>query len=279
MKIGYPNTSHTELSLLATKDANRSVFGKPADAQLDRLRDMQEGVQRLQSMSGPKNLSAGKVSFLKKRLEALKALLLHATPAQAKALAREIKSIAGELKAIAKDLGTGGSGPSLSGTETAGASSAEQASAESAVADGAAESMDVESAAAETAEISGGNDVTASTGQSENLPDNAVGAEDQSIQKNTGQSSSPQDADDVSLRSALNDARKLLREVVGLLKVKLSIADKEAKEHLRAIEKSLSDLDDAMQLDVMDHLYSDQGGLVSGLDSLAVSGANISFVV
>lgn len=70
------------------------------DPQLRRLRQQQEGLAKLKSM--PANSAQEKAAYLQKRLMELKAMLLHASPQQAKALLQELRSIAGGLASVAK---------------------------------------------------------------------------------------------------------------------------------------------------------------------------------
>nr|WP_297459160.1 hypothetical protein [uncultured Halomonas sp.] len=78
----------------------------------ERFAEKLESLERLQEM--PMQAKMNKVGFLQQRLEALKMLLLYASPEQAKAIVEELKSIAKELASVAKSLGSSsGSGASL----------------------------------------------------------------------------------------------------------------------------------------------------------------------
>lgn len=278
MKISYSTTNNSDFSFSASKDVNRTALERSAkNPQIDRLRNMQEGLQRLQSMPSTKEISRqdsmNKVGWLRQRLDALKAMLLHASPEQAKALARELKSIAGELASSAKGLGAGSGGQATpSEAEIVG----EQASVESTAAGGRPEAKEAEPTSPETAETLGRRSDTALVSQSENKSNSFVGTTGESSQKNSGENASPQEVEDAALRGLLLDAKKLLKEVVDMLRPKLAAAGKEAKEDMRAIEKSMSELDSILQQGSAGNLYSDQGSLALGVGSFTVSGLNIS---
>lgn len=282
MKISYSTINNSDFGFFASKDANRTALERSAEnPQIDRLRNMQEGLQRLQSMPSAKEISRqdsmNKVGWLRQRLDALKAMLLHASPEQAKALARELKSIAGELASSAKGLGAGSGGQATpSGAEMVGVPPNEQASVESTVAGGRPEATEAEPTSQRTAETLGRRSDTALVSQSENKSNSFVGTSGESSQKNSGENSSPQEVEDAALRGLLLDAKKLLKEVVDMLKPKLAAAGKEAKEDMRAIEKSMSELDSILQQGSAGNLYSDQGSLALGVGSFTVSGLNIS---
>jgi hypothetical protein len=282
MKIGYSTTYDSDFGFFASKDANRTALARSAeDPQTDRLRNMQEGLQRLQSMPSVREISRqdsmNKVGLLRQRLDALKAMLLHASPEQAKALAQELKSVAGELASIAKGLGAG-SGGQATPPEAAMVSVPpnEQASVENTVAGGRPEATEAESTSPKTVETLGPRSDTALVSQSENKSNSFVGTPSESSQKSSSGNSSPQEVEDAVLRGLLLDAKKLLKEVVDMLKPKLAAAGKEAKEDMRAIEKSMSELDSTLQQGSAGNLYSDQGGLALGVGSFTVSGLNIS---
>lgn len=261
MKIGHSTTYSASFFFSPPKDANRTGPGQSTeDAQAGRLRNMEEGLQRLRSMPGGMASSRqdvlNKVGWLRQQLDALKAMLLHASPQQAKALAQELRSIAGQLASIAKGLG--GSGQAVP-------------SAAAAVDAPAGEQVPVERAAAAEPASSSGTDEPGG-GRSGDL----VGSSDESGRESRGENASPQGMDDALLRGVLADARKLLKQAASMLKPKLAAAGKEAKDHMHAIEKSILEIDAGLQQGSASSAYSDQGNLVFDLGSLAVSGLNIN---
>lgn len=213
------------------------------DPQEKRLREMQEGLKRLQAMPRPEKLAKqqkmNQVGYLQRRLDALKMMLLHASPEQAKALAKELKEIAGELASVAKQAG-GGSASSAGKTSSTGteskASSAEEQAAE-AIATSSETSADVATAGTAEPVVIGGDKVDQAEkpfGQTTSGESNRIGADDDEI-------------DSAVLRGLLMDAKKLLKEVIDRLKPKLVEAGKEAKDDLRAAEEKLAEMDKAMQ--------------------------------
>lgn len=281
MKIGYSTIiSNSTFDFSASKDANRTALGRSTEgSQAKRLRNMQEGLQRIQSMPGTKELSKqdsmNKVGVLRQRLDALKAMLLHASPEQAKSLARELKSIARELASVAKSLGAGNGGQAAapSGAEMVDTPSNEQASAKNTGGQPAA--TETGPTSTKTDETIGGRSDAALVSQGENKSDTSVATSGESGQKNAGGNSSSQETGDAVLRGLLLDTKKLFKEVVDMLKPKLAAAGKDAKEDMQAIEKSMSELDSALQQGSVNSLYSGQGSLAFDLGSIAASGSNI----
>jgi hypothetical protein len=257
------------------------------DRQAKRLGEMQDAIKRLQAMPTPRQMakqdSMSKVALLKKRLEALKAMLLHASPEQAKVLARQLKEIAKELASVAKSLGGGSQGAvsGQSGAEVAtGATDASgNPSAEAQATAGAA----TDSAAA-GAVVSGASDVPqGSDGQAKTAgasgPVAATGPSD-------GRQGAQSGGDD-DLRAALQDAKKLLKEAIAMLKAKLAQAaheakaskdDKQAKLDLQSAEKSLADIDQSMSQGG-NELYTAQGDLGTGGDGFTAAFVSSGFNV
>lgn len=264
-------------------DANSGTLGRSTDdPQIKRLRDMQEGLKRLQSMPSAKQISRqasmNKMGWLRQRLDALKLMLLHASPEQAKALAQELKNIAGELASIARGMGAGSNGQAVSSeAKIVDTPANEQASVGSTDEGAQPEATVAEPNSAKTGETTIGNGSDAAPvsqgGRNSNRP---VGTTGDSSQQNSGENSPPQEVDGAVLRGLLLDAKKLLKEVVDMLKSKLAAAGKEAKEDMRTIEKSVSELDSALQQGAAINTYTDQGNLALSVGSLTVSGLNIN---
>lgn len=245
-------------------------------------RDVQDGLKHLQAMpsieESTKQAKRDKVGLLKQRLDALKMLLLHASPQQAKALAQELKSIAKELASIGKSLGASSGASSipntaelnvaLNGGQSTNSSSEDPQVVEAQTASAAADSVQ------DSAQEGGGADAAIQANHGEAAGTNEPAG------KATGVDSSglhsAQGSDDQALRALLMDARKLLKEAIGILKPKLASADKEAKQNGQAAEKSLAELDKALSQGPSNHFYTAQGDLnmSSAADSVSVLSAS-----
>lgn len=261
------------------------------ERQAKRLSDMRDAIQRLRSMPSPKALAkqeaASRVAQLKQRLEALKALLLHASPAQARALARELKTIAKELASAAKSLGGGdlarGTATlsidvSVAGSGESGGAVTAEPSATAGREDGAA---DEAISAAVPEAVEGGAEASGQKDKADGSNDSAGNSE--------ASSSAGRSDGDQELRALLHDAKKLLKEVVSMLKAKLAQGAQTAKEEkaareaardVRAAEKSLANVESALAQGGVG-LYSafSAFGVATTLDALGggapSSGANV----
>jgi hypothetical protein len=255
-----------------------------------RLSAMQDGLQQLQNILVPKATakqgSMSKVAWLKKRLEMLKAMLLHASPEQAKALARELKGIAKELQSVAKSLGGGGQGgssvPAAGDVATATTSGPGNPSAEGlTTADAASSAVVGDASDSESAPAQGTDDKLPSEADSTT---SASGHMTESGQMRQG-------GDDEDLRAALKDVKKLLKEVIGMVKAKLALAaneakasreEKQAKLDVESAEKSLSYIENAVSQRGSNDFYTALGELGSGgvtesfAASVAVDGSNVN---
>jgi len=246
---------------------------------------MQEALKAVPSPRAmAKQMVTNKVAMLKQRLDALKAMLLHASPEQAKILARELKSIAKELVGTAKNLGSGGSGggddvaPNVAANNSAGESEPANST------DAAPDALAAEAAAANGADPSVvSQDYAEKSGEahSSDSEKSALPGVSSKSQAN-GKSAAPDDGDQ-SLRAALLDAKKLLKEVLGMLKAKLAHAGKETKRDLQDIDKSLTEINRALTQGDGFELYTVQGELkagdvASGV-SISVTGGNVNLSV
>ncbi len=287
MDLSASRRSRVSIGFRASTNAEvTNELAKRAESrQANRLSDMQEALKAVPSPRAmAKQMATNKVAMLKQRLDALKAMLLHASPEQAKILARELKSIAKELVGTAKNLGSGGSGggddvaPNVAANNSAGesepANSTDAApdalAAEAAAANGADPSV----VSQDYAEKSG--EAHSSDGEKSALP--GVSSKSQA----NGKSAAPDDGDQ-SLRAALLDAKKLLKEVLGMLKAKLADAGKETKRDLQDIDKSLTEINRALTQGDGFELYTVQGELnagdvASGV-SISVTGGNVNLSV
>lgn len=255
-----------------------------------RLSAMQDGLRQLRDIPVPKATakqgSMSKVAWLKKRLEMLKAMLLHASPEQAKALAQELKDIAKELQSVAKSLGGGGQGgssvPAAADVATATTSGPGNSSAEGpATADAASSAVVGEAADSESEPAQGKDEQVSSEADSTT---SASGHMAESGQMEQG-------GDDEDLRAALKDVKKLLKEVIGMVKAKLALAaneakasreEKQAKLDVESAEKSLSYIENAVSQGGSNDFYTALGELGSGgvtesfAASVAVDGLNVN---
>ena len=275
----------------ASYDLSRSkaeVRSKASEErQAKRLGEMQDALKRLQEMPSPKEIakqnSMSRVNMLKERLEALKKMLLHASPELARILARELKTIAKELSSIAKSM-EGGSQSAVSipvtpevatsATNESGNASAEAQSAATALAA-------VDKAVSGAKDADQANEDQAKPGESTAI----------SLAKNSADSrQAGQNNGDSDLRDALQEAKKLLKEVIGMLKAKMALAaneakmskeEKQAKHDLQSAEKSLAEMDQALSQSGSE-LYSALGELgVASMGegfsaAVSVSGLNIN---
>ncbi|WNV03389.1 hypothetical protein RP726_13095 [Candidatus Methylospira mobilis] len=278
MKISYSTMSRAYSDFRPSIGVNGRAVD---DLQIKRLRDMKEGLQHLQTMPSAnlisRQASMDRLGWLRQLLDALKMMLLHASPKQAKALALELKSIAGELASIAKGLGAGSSGQAVPiETKMVDVPPNGQASVQSTTEDSRPEATVAEPHSTKTVEAVGNGSDAAPVNQDERKSNSPVGTAGESSRKNSGENSPPQEVDDAVLRGLLLDVKKLLKEVVDMLKSKLAAAGKKTKEDMRAIEKSMSELDSILQQGAASNSYSAQGGLVLGFGSLTVSGLNIN---
>ena len=257
------------------------------ERQAKRLGEMQDAIKRLQEMPSPKEIakqnSMSRVNMLKERLEALKKMLLHASPELARILARELKTIAKELSSIAKSM-EGGSQSAVSipvtpevatsATNESGNASAEAQSAATALAA-------VDKAVSGAKDADQANEDQAKPGESTAI----------SLAKNPADSrQAGQNNGDSDLQNVLQEAKKLLKEVIGMLKAKMALAaneakmskeEKQAKYDLQSAEKSLAEMDQALSQSGSE-LYSALGepGVASmgeGFSAaVSVSGLNIN---
>jgi hypothetical protein len=221
--------------------------GDAAETPLQKnLRQMKDNLERLRAAASPKQQAASRVGWLKRRLEIMLASLQFATPEQAKMMARQLKSIAKELASAAKSLDSRGGVVAL-GTirfvagniATTGADAASDttnttntANTAEAWADQAAQQA---AAAARTAE----NEAASAAAQA--APDEREIGETSGI---SGSRPSASDADDKSLRAQLKEASRLLKQILALLKPRLT--DKESKKDTVAAEKSLVQVERAL---------------------------------
>lgn len=239
-----------------------------------RLEKMEEALKRLQEMPSPaemaKQEALNKAAMLKQRLEALKAMLLHASPEQARALARELKSIAKALSSLAQSVGGAQGGTSAQAVVSPGD--------ESGALDAEGTPVVASTVPAEAAADSEGN-----SGQ--------YAGSQEKMQVEPGESSSIQGADEKQgasnnddLKAALEEAAKLLKEAIRMLRAKLADAadqvresreEEQARREVQSAERDLSEVDRALSSPPGGSLYTIQGDLGGALagDGFALSAA------
>lgn len=274
---------HFQIGLLAHDDAARAkATGSSTETEGDRqtplekrLQEIKEAVERLNALPPASvRMAAEKVELLKRRLEQLRATMLLLTPGQAKAMAKELKEIAGALAAAARDAGgatglTGlGAGDAARATTTAQAAAAAQSGAAAAsnaqAYAAAAKSADTASnpSAASDAEAAQASTVQAAIDKATEAADRAEAA----IQKPMTLGA-PAGADHKQrLRELLQEAVKMLRETLNLLKTKLQ-DDQEGRRAATDLKNAINDLDQHAALLGSNGLYNAQGAVnaIAGL--------------
>jgi len=232
------------------------------NAQAKRLRELQDGLKRLNNAlpsisASAKQVKANRIGLLKQRLEALKAVLRFASPEQVKAIAQEVRAIARELASVAKSVGTDSgvapTGPAAIGTTSAGAQSTPAVPNDAGVT-----TPDMATAVQATTGPGDGGEAAAAAPQQDGAqPGKSVEGE------SVGQRRAQGD-DGAGLQALLKDAEKVLKEVISLLKAKVAMAGKAAKHDLDAAEKSLAEMAGALAQTGSLDLYTSQGELTSG---------------
>jgi len=204
--------------------------------------------------STPKQAALDKAAILKRRLEMLQAMLLFASPEAAKSIARQLKGIASELASLGKSVGgssSGGAtltvpGATSAGRETASATASTEASTDEAVAPTTADPANASSDAQQS-------DAASTDDVADKSDDNDGARSGESTQK----------SDDSALRKTIEDARRLLKELILRVKAKLQEGDEEARRDLQTAENSLAELDRALAQETSANLYTAGGGLTA----------------
>lgn len=286
MKIIASNLLRTSLSNPGNRPGSNVYKTEMAkdDRDAKRLRDLQAGLRQLGAGQTPKQMAkqaaAEKIGMLQRRLMQLKQMLMYATPEQAKALARELKSIAGELASAAKAAGASqGAFASVAGmaapdiaSDPSGGAKADSATAAQGADTQADESVADEAKQAAAAAASPSNAATA--GQTGKTPQ-----EDGSLSGNN-RSARPADSaeiPDTALKDMLKEARKLLKEVIDLVKRKMGQGDPESRKDLAEAESKLQDiaLNTETRVDSAS-LYTSQGVGTADIGGATAGGINIS---
>lgn len=240
-----------------------------ADKTNKRLQALQEGPKQLESLPGPKRTtkqnSANRVGFLQRRLEALKMLLLHASPEQEKSLARELKSIAGELSSAAQSLGGSaegsGQGARIDAENTSTVENAPAGATEGMTTNASAETDAIEVEARNASPVNLGGQISDAEQKPDSKLDTASSTTDDSVSDSSRNDANSEEIDTGILRGLVIDAKKMLKEVIDMLKPKLAEAGKEAKKDLLDAEKKLSEIDSSLQENASANVYTGLGGL------------------
>jgi len=253
MKIEARNWGGTQVTVARKNSSDKESLAQVDEESLQakRLRDMKEGLQRLQAMpsakESAKKLALARVEQLKKQIEQLRALLMAATPEQARALARQIAVIAKELSGLAKETG-GNTSSATVATSTKTTNTSSDTST-------ASQARDAE----KTANTTGAD--TDSVSSTETVkPTKATAL----LQQNAPQKSEDSDKD---LRNSLQDAAKKLKNLIELLKTRLREHDKLAQSDVRKAESSLNQLNETLN---RSELYSALGSATGANASINI---------
>ncbi len=261
-------------------DEDKSRLGRQLyDSQQKRLQDMQVSLAKLQETkknTSPKKAASQKAAMLKQRLETLKSVMQKMPPGDYKILAQEIKQIAKELAALSKQLGK---------SSTAGNLPMTMQGAQNQVAAGIEAVPDAEIAPDVTVDVAMPVEISAEVideppvdatppASAETVAATEVAEVEQLVQQaeatdkthtNKPQlftNSAEDDEDDKQLRSVLAESKKLLKEVLNLLKAKHQNNDKESRKIIASIERDLATLDRALDVSGLD--LSDVVSVVEG---------------
>lgn len=270
MKIGTSTRTPFDASAFSSAASSAVEAEKKASAQTlaDQLFKMRQAVQASSPLrSSSRQAAQDKAVQLKQRLEMLKKMLAFASPGAAKAIALQLKGIARELASLGKSAG-GGSGAPLT-SETTGAAPADPANTGAAAQAGAAADAAVPTGqpAAGAQKTDGGGDVADTDTDSDDGVAKKDGDGDAAkTEKSTGE------ADGKALRKAIEDAKRLLAQLILRARAKLrEEGDDEAKRALAAAESSLSDLENTLSQGASASFYTAQGSVDTGGADLSPS--------
>lgn len=247
---------------------------------LENMRKTAAQVQQLKksSPSSSKKNAAQRAGQLKQRLDTLKAVMSKLPPGDHKMLIREMKQIAKELSALSKQLGSSGGGGSVANLPAAMAASFGNGNTATAEVPMVNMDADIPAAATEQAAAAvvaaesvpdvdiAGAEAEAQAKQAEGAAHEAAAAatnDKAQLKPLSGNQDNEDEADDKALRSVLAEARKVLKEVLALLKAKHQPDDKETRKLFNDIEREIKELDDNL------------ADLPAGLDALASAADSI----
>ena len=288
-----PDRSQAVPADTEAKDGMGSVLH---DRQKKQLQDMQATAQALQQMkksNSPKQRATQRAAMLKQRLEALKSVLSKLPPGDYKALLQELKQIAKELKALSKQLGNSGAAsagmPGLAtafnravqGTDTVQvadvANMGEMAADTGQIPVQAVPAAEAVAAEVPDDEIPTDADIAvtdAETAVDENQLSEAAHAADKSAHhpaRVAGQSS--EDDEDKQLRTVLEEAKRLLKEALNLLRAKHQPDDQDSRKLIKDIEDELEKLEQQLPaLAAADSSNIEADTDTGNLDSASIGG-------
>ncbi|WP_156924397.1 hypothetical protein [Derxia gummosa] len=258
------DTAHARAMNITTSLPSASALGTstadPATARDARIaRQRQTLAQALNRLGNPpdarqiaRQRAADKIGRLQARLMELKMLLRHASPRQARLIAREISGLAGELAQAARAAGMAGSSGTASGAALSpsgsstnantaaeageaapddGAATAGTAGTEPPVTTGAAVPDDDKNASAE--------DPARANSTAADTPRTSAAARDDSRAAPRTARDAATGSDGSALQRQLEAARCLLREVIALARTRLHEGDDEARRQLADAERAL----------------------------------------
>lgn len=255
---------------------------------LENMRKTAAQVQQLKksSPSSSKKNAAQRAGQLKQRLDTLKAVMSKLPPGDHKMLIREMKQIAKELSALSKQLGSSGGGGSVANLPAAMAASfgngntataevpmvnmdadipaaATEQAAAAVVAAESVPDVDIAGAEAEAQAKQAASQAEGAAHEASAAAANETSQEKARLNPLSGKQDNEDEADDKALRSVLAEARKVLKEVLALLKAKHQPDDKETRKLFNDIEREIKELDDNL------------ADLPAGLDALASAADSI----
>jgi hypothetical protein len=181
--------------------------------------------------------SQQKVAALKQRLEMLKSLMRFATPEMARSLARQLKGIAKELASLGQTVGAGSGGASSASATTTATSPPD--------ADGTTAGTTAEASVDASVETV----APSPTATNEGVPADAPGqdaATSAGAGLRAGGFATAAKDEQTALRNAIQDARKLLKELIARLKTLVRNGDAQARRDLQAAERGIAEIDRAL---------------------------------
>ncbi|WP_085314742.1 hypothetical protein [Derxia lacustris] len=223
-------TSSALFAALATTTAGDPAAARTARHQREQ-QTLAQAMNQMRNLPDAKQIArqraAGKIARLQARLMELRMLLQHASPQQARLLAREIGGLAGELAQAARAAGMAGSG-------SAGAT---PVSAEP-IPSGGTDIAPTGSPSADAADESSASDQDAD--RDSDRDSSASAATDAAGRSRHARSPAQSGGDASPLQRQLEDARRLLREVIALARARLREGDEDARRELAQAERALS---------------------------------------
>ncbi len=262
--------------------AEKNQLGRQLhQSQQQRMREMQESVAKLQELkksNSPKKAARSKAAMLKQRLETLKKIMQKLPPGDYKVLAQEIKQIAKELAALSKQLGKSAA-PNLALPQMAAGQFSQGEAVDSELADLAGEMVDVPPQAAVEPQVEQLAEAELSQVEAQELEQAATQAEAEAQASVNGtEENNPagklalarnteQDEEDKQLRAVLAESKKLLKDVLSLLKAKHQSQDKDSRKIIAAIERDLERLDQALGSGNMELAADAAADITAGIDS------------